>query len=236
MPIAHPFEIFLPYDNLVGKNKVRSDFGDLEVIRYDGNIWTPLPSSATEVGLNIAIAADLTTPITYQVSSIDYYIYYGNPNLIEAPVLSSYTKPQYPIRIGFADPAISFTHPEEDWKNGVAQVNGATATLEFEGTDIHVLADKGIDRGIARIQIDNEVWRDIDLFSVTSQSSAEVFVRSELTPGMHRLRYKMSGRANPASLGNKINLVRIEYKKSYVILDRGEETPGYLEWAASTGG
>ncbi len=237
LPTLHPFEVIFPYANLVGNNKVRTDFGDLEVVRFNGSSWTPIPSSATKVGSNIVIAAGVVVPILSQQSSVEYYIYYGNPELTGgAPILASYTEPSYPVVVGLTDPSLSFTHPESDWKNGVAQITGATATCEFEGTQIHLLANKGNDKGIAQIQIDNEAWRDIDLFSVTSQSSVEVFVRTGLAPGMHRLRYKMSGRRNPASTGKKVNLVRIEYKKSFVIVDRGEETPEFLEWATSTGG
>ncbi|HJS83611.1 MAG TPA: hypothetical protein VJ742_12330 [Nitrososphaera sp.] len=234
LPSGHPFKVFIPVANTLSQGKIRSDFNDVEVVKFDSvtNTWTAIASKVTRVGSNLMVEAKTTTNIIGTDSN--YYVYYGNFNLVDPPSTPSFVEEPWPVKLLNTNLLIGLTRPEQFWKLGISTRRGSRATLEFVGESVRILGDKGPDKAIAEVQIDNGPWIEVDLFAVEEESNVEVY-ETDLNPGLHRIRYRVAGRRNPASLGDIVKLGSIEYRKPVSIQLQVEETVPNFNWTVTDG-
>lgn len=87
-----------------------------------------------------------------------------------------------------------------------AAVAGATATLSFTGTHVHLITTVGPDRGKAEFRIDGQLISTLDLYSDTLMTRGARFTSPALTPGPHVLTVTVLNEKNAASSGNRIDI------------------------------
>lgn len=233
VPSGHPVTV------VVGKvistnSKVREDLQDLEVVYNDiDKLYrevVTLESGDFEISFNLQedIAASAT-------SLGKYYVYYGNPDLANAEALLTGSITQWPVSLLHSDDKIAYTRPGEHWEEGISVEEGARITFRIWGTRFRLISEVGPDKAIMEVQIDGGDWEDVDLFSPTAAEEA-VYEKDGLSTAFeHEIRIRVSGRRNESSLGDEVNLKRVEYYKAIVNTDQGEEVTT-LPWASITGG
>jgi hypothetical protein len=97
-----------------------------------------------------------------------------------------------------ATPAAGVTH----WRTAIA---GASASIDFEGTNVTWVASRGPDGGIARVSVDGALLGEIDLYSPTIVEE-EPFTFGEFESGSHRLTVTATGRRRGSSIGALVAL------------------------------
>lgn len=237
LPAGHPVKVSIPVIGFFNQGKVRSDFEDIEVLYFSPTLqtWIVVGRSVVQSDNFINIEFELYDAIPGGIVSDDYYVYYGNKELKGQPTRPIYVSIDWPIQIPNTDAIITYTRPTESWRNGTSNIHNAQATMEFYGSSIRVIADKDIDKGIAEVQIDNGNWVTIDLFSPTLESNAEVYSTDGLGLGLHKIRFRSTGRKNPTAVDKIIDLVEIDYVKSYVV-DIFNEEVHPQSWTTIVGG
>jgi hypothetical protein len=217
LPLGHPVEAEVPY--LAFQGKVRSDFGDLEVLhRVNGN-WTRVGRHVEEVDGGLRIRFLVLDEVLAQ-SSDDYYLYYGAPEMTGAG-RPAFIDNVWPVHVGWDDVQVGYTRPSEDWKNGRSERTQARVTLEFAGTDVRVLGTVGPDAGRAAIRVDEDQAVIADLYSSGALEGAEIFVQHDLAGLAHKLRLTVLG-GRPGSAG-RVTVEAFEYVAPVTVSDMGEE-------------
>lgn len=229
VPVGHPLTVRLN-SSLIEMNKLRSDFVDL-VTTYNG---LQIPRKVTQIDSEIDVEFQVQSLLTAnQVYTDSYYIYYGNPT--STLIQPSYVVNDWPVSVSADGLRVSYTNPGEDWADGISNARQAKAVFSFNGTKVRLISNLGPDYGIAEIQLDNDVWTSVDLYSKQLVPDAVVFQNSFLTPGDHSLRFRASGFRNAGSTNNRINIVRFDYMKNVQAIDLGEEVDDFT-WSSSLGG
>lgn len=88
---------------------------------------------------------------------------------------------------------------------------GAELTLEFEGTAVGAYIVAGPDAGIAEASIDDGAFTKVDLFHGFSKGlhyPRTVMFATDLKPGKHVLKLRLSDRHNAGSNGNAMRVVQ----------------------------
>jgi len=83
---------------------------------------------------------------------------------------------------------------------------GATATLDFFGSEIVWRGERGPDFGTAKVSIDSVVQESIDLYSPERDLDAEIFRFADLEKKAHRIVIEVGRQKNGQSAGNKVGL------------------------------
>ena len=86
---------------------------------------------------------------------------------------------------------------------------GAMAAMTFDGTGVDLIVVNGPNRGRARLWIDGNAIRVIDLYSAVRTFGVAQRIDG-LADGTHRLRVEVLGRASPASRGRWIAVDRLD--------------------------
>lgn len=220
LPERHPIDVDLSLAVMLDQGKTRTDFADVEVAYFDGAQWQWLSRAVTELEDVMQVRFLLWEEI--QSGGVgEYCIYYGAPSStgLGRPVWADNL---WPIVVSHDAGRIGFTRPTEHWRDGVSDVRGAKATLEFVGVAARVMSRVGPDRGIAEVQIDEGLWEDVDLFAPAA-ADTEVFAAYDLEPGPHKLRVRVTGRANPNATGSEVNVVQMAYVTQLLVVPQPEE-------------
>lgn len=242
LPEDHPITSYIT-KAIIRQGKARTDGADIEVLR----LADIAPERWVVIDKEIEILDDLirvTWNNGYDIApgmtlGETYYIYYGNQSLTDAPEVPAtptFHLSEWPVEVLWSDEEISYTRPGEHWIDNIAQEELAKASIYFYGDQIRVFADTGPQWGMAEVQIDNGPWEIVDLHYFTDALDTVVYTATGLSKGMHYLRYRMSGRKNPAADDFKINLTKIQYEKFAVGIDLGEEADETLMWSSALGG
>lgn len=228
--VSAPFIAEVWYD----RGKAREDFEDIEVV-HEADDGTPtqtvLAREITDESINFYLHEPLEKGEEVEER---YWIYYGNRELDAAPDRPEFDEDLWSTVRPYSDINFSFTRPGDHWEDGISNTPGAVATIRTYGKYLRVKSYTDINRGILEISIDGEDWEDIDLFSVTSGEDY-VYETDELDEGRHRVRLRVSGRANPGSTGTKVNIVQVEYQAPVTVEDMGEEIYNF-DWSSLMGG
>lgn len=228
-PVGHPVSVSIDRSKILDANKVLPSYADVVVI-YNNVV---LPRSVTLTATDFVV--NFNTYVALDPNEVDdnYYIYYGNPT--PAIVQPAYISNDWPVSVNFSGAGVSFTHPGEDWIEGVSKAKQARATFVFNGTKVRLVSDIGPDKGLAEIQLDAGPWTKVDLYSKQRQPSSVIQSYVDLLPADHILRIRALDAHNAASVSNSINIVRFDYMKYVQVLDLGEEVSD-LTWSSSLGG
>lgn len=105
--------------------------------------------------------------------------------------------------------------PSNVWQNeGDRKVSDAVSSVAecyFVGTGVVIEGVKFPDGGIIRIEIDNKLYAEVDVYS-EKESNFE-WVRSGLNNGEHYLKILILDKRNTKSIGNKVGISRIRIDK-----------------------
>jgi hypothetical protein len=93
----------------------------------------------------------------------------------------------------------------------LARREGATARLAFDGPGVDWITVTGPDRGRARILVDGEVVRTVDLFARERTYGVVVSIDG-LDRGAHVLRVVATGHARPAAQGTAVAVDRFDVR------------------------
>jgi hypothetical protein len=96
--------------------------------------------------------------------------------------------------------------------------------------------DKGPNFGIIEVQIDSSDWQEVDLYNGSLLQSQEVFVKSQLSDGIHNIRLRVTGKKNAASTSSRVKLKSFQYKKHSVAKDLKEEQYSKYSWSGRVAG
>jgi len=152
------------------------------------------------------------------------------------PFTAAELKNVWPVTLNHDHNLIAYTRPGEHWIQGVSRHPLARATVQIFCTRVRVISQIGPDKGIMEVQMNDETeWRRIDLYS-QEQQDAVAFEAYDLSPDrMHELRIRVGQETNPKSFGEEVNILSVQYSKSIVPSDLGEQVSD-LVWSSSTGG
>lgn len=236
---GHPVTATIIANNTIAKSKMRQDLADLEVVHLTEDltsVWTVLSKAIDFDGTNIKVTFNLLYDIEENQTIKDiYYIYYGNPTLLGSPVLTSYVPVVWPVTASYKEKGLSYTRPGDDWAGGVTNTPLAKATFIFSGTAVRILSAVGPYCGLAQVNIDNGDWTEVDLYSSSLLDNQPVYTNLNLTPNVHTLRFRSTGRKNPAALDTSVNIANIQYFKYVIATDLGEQIDNLL-WDSVIGG
>jgi hypothetical protein len=200
----------------------RSDYVMPEVLAYSPPHLVWLGRELVDTGDSLSVRF-LTIGTVLPGSQATYYVYYGHIGGIGRP---AFTDNLWPVRVGQDSPLVSYSRPTEHWKGGKTIVAGAKASVSVAAVDLRVTAQTGLEQAIAEVQIDEGAWEPVDLFARAGIDESEVFRTGAISEDIHRVRYRASGRSNPASRGSQVNLVALEYVLPVTISVETEE--GYV--------
>lgn len=223
---GHPIFCFFDKDQLLTLNKIRENFEDLEVIFSYGSTATPtfmrLAREVTYDSNSDIISIVFNAVNQIETENTSYSLYMANNTLTGFTLRPDYSSSLYIISVTPQDPlGIMFSKPGEDWVNGVSSLRGARATLGFLGINVRITLEKGPDKGILEIKLDDDSTF-IDCYSPTTQNEI-VFESNNLSKQKHYLRMIVNGNKSPNSSGNTIKIVSIEYSKFIEAIDQGED-------------
>lgn len=218
---GYPLNVSFNYNTLVNSNKVRPDFADFQVVHWNGTANTVIPHQITIVDENVFVQFNAVSAITS--TNTDYYIYMANSSLYNTPTVAAYVPADYVIDTSATSGVgLSFTKPTEDWIEGLSTVAGAKATFTFFGINARLVVEKGPNRGILELILDNGQSILIDCYSsVTGQQV--VYTTSGLSLARHNVRMRVTGDKNSASTDIHVKIVKFEYSKYVLGVDLGEE-------------
>lgn len=240
--IDHPLFSILS-KQLIRQNKVRLDVADIEVLRlvsFLPETWQMVPKKVELLDETIKVSWPNDVEIEKETLVKDlYYIYYGNPELVNYPEQLDEYIPEdfdYPVVLEYSDGRLTYTRPGEHWEENLAKQDGGKATLEFYGSQIRIVATIGPSYGIAEVQIDDEEWIQVDLYSPIETPDTIVFTETGLALGSHFIRYRRSGFKAASATDYIINLQKIEYLRHNVVANVSEEADETLMWSSAIGG
>lgn len=236
---GHPVRVILT-SNLVTKGKVQDDLSDIQVAQitsYAPERWRVLSRKVESTPSGIVVTFNTKAAILPdQVSEREYFIHYGCKLSASLPYTRTYVEEPYPIVVNYDDSGISYTRPDNHWKDGVSGISQAKATFVFYGDQVRLYSDKGPNYGIAEIQLDDEDWTMVDLYTSAETPSQVVLQRTDLDNTKHVLRIRVSGEKNSSSTLNTINIQELRYRKYVIVTDSPEEMDGRLMWTSVFGG
>ncbi|HEY0828273.1 MAG TPA: hypothetical protein VGE40_09275, partial [Bacilli bacterium] len=85
----------------------------------------------------------------------------------------------------------------------------ANVQVSFSASGITLFAQKGPDKGIAAVSIDNGTETMVDLYSVTAQGNVEVWKSGVLTLGTHTLKVRVTNTKHASSSNTYVTVDRI---------------------------
>ena len=220
---GYPLTAIFKYANLVSSNKVRPDFEDIEVVFWDPDLEENvlIPRLVSTSGEDIHVKFNSVTNI--EEPELGYYIYMANPSLSNGQDRGLYEPADYVIDTSTnSGVGLSFTKPTEDWVDGLSQTSNAKATFSFFGVNARVIVQKGPDRGLLEVRVDQSTPIIIDTYSSTYTDQV-VFTTSGLDLGRHSIRMRVLGDKNESSNGTQIKIVKVQYSKYVLATDLGEE-------------
>ena len=105
------------------------------------------------------------------------------------------------------DPAVSYTGSWISYSYGYysggfatyTSQSGATATFSFFGTSVTWITAKTINRGIAKVYIDDVYDADVDLYSSSTEVQQAVYTKTGLDESTHTIKIEVTGTKNPSS-------------------------------------
>jgi hypothetical protein len=88
----------------------------------------------------------------------------------------------------------------------------ASVAIDFEGSSVAVLYKAGPDCGIARVVIDGQAGRslELDTYSATVEWNRRTMVANDLPAGPHTIAVEVTGKRNPKSTNAYIQIVDVE--------------------------
>jgi len=151
------------------------------------------------------------------------------------PWVSTELKDVWPVTLAYFDEPIAYTRPGEHWVDGVSSRPFSRATVQISCTRFRIISTVGPDKGIMEVQTNNETrWKQVDLYSAL-EFPAAVFEMSLDPSNMNEIRIRVAESTNPNSYGNEVNIVNVQYTKSIILKDLGEQVKD-IAWSSSTGG
>lgn len=244
-PNAEGFEVDHPLvatisKSLMQQGKIRPDGADIEVLHLVNQIpetWEILPKKVDILDSYIDVywPNHVTVPAD-TILKDTYYIYYGNPKLLNTPEQIEYFPPDWPVQYSHDSGKLTYTRPGQHWEDGIALENDAKATLKFYGSKVRVVADIGPQYGIAEIQIDDGEWQQVDQYYPEELEAEEIFTQTNLSIDYHYIRIRRSGRKNAAATDYLINIKSIDYQRHNNVANVGEEADESLMWGSVIGG
>jgi len=87
---------------------------------------------------------------------------------------------------------------------------GATATIDFTGTQVALYSVRDAGNGIATFSIDGQAPSHHDSYAAIRQGEQQIYVSPALPYGAHTLRVQVTGTKPQASAGHAIGIDRIE--------------------------
>ena len=241
-PINSLIQVDVNFVNLAAKNTVISgkesdatpieDYADVEVIHESADpipVQTVLGRAISEDDTKLYFQSNVSLP-----DAGNFYMYYGNPTLFDAPVRPSYTLNLYPLTIDYDGVGVSYTRPNEYWFEGSSFTPNSRATFEFSGSQIAINGVKGPNAGIALISIDNSDPDEIDLYQST-ESTGIIYSKTDLSNVFsHTMTITVSGKQNISSSGKNVQIVSFQYPGS-AIASLGKEENEQTVWTTSIG-
>lgn len=221
---GYPLTVAYNFTTLIGNNKARADFADIEVLYLDNDVWQVVPSYKFLQGEFLYIQFNAVENIL-DVNN-KYYVYMGNPSLVNRPTQVTYTSSDYAIDTSVNGTGLSFTRPLEDWKDGISTVADAKAAFSFYGINARCIVRKGPDRGLMELKVDNSPAINIDTYNPVYMDSI-VYTSSGLELSQHDIRLRATGDKSKYSAGTSIQIVKFQYSRFVQGIDQGEEiNPG----------
>jgi hypothetical protein len=235
---GHPMYVYMPKD-LVFQGKAQSDLSDLAMTFLEQEhpqSWRQISTSVTATEHQIIVTFPLQENLEPgQFVEKKYFLYYGNKDQLNSIVMDYEEYDQWAIELTPDSADIDYTNPGEHWEDGASDIYLAKASLLFHGDRIKMYAKVGSDQGIAELQINDEEWNMIDLYSST-EGEEKIFEITNLPLGANYIRYRVSGQKHPSSIGYWANFTKIHYAKHAVMSDSGEEADDSKAWGSSLGG
>jgi hypothetical protein len=224
----------MPISTFVEAGKVRSDYEDIEVVRYDieQDTHTVLARSVDSDYVYFQLVEELELG---KISEDEYFIYYGNARLTSQPTRPTFTSNEWGNQIGVSDYEISYTNPGESWISGKATEAGSKFALTFYGKNIRLIANKTPSSGRVVFEFEDGYTNTIDLFSSETQSSVVVLQRENLSDRKHIVRFETLPDSNTASTGHDVELVRFEHQPLTSITPNQEHVYS-LDWPGDAEG
>lgn len=210
IPAEHPILISIPVETSIDMGKIRSDGADIKVVRWDGEDFTLLATTVTVGDEEIDVYFQPDQDIE-ELTTDEYYVYYGNSSLTNDVSNPTYTGSTYPITATPNTKEISFIRPGEDWINGESQVKNATAFFAANAKALRVTMTKTSSSGIARFQLDSADPEDVNLYS-SSSIDEYVYTASDLSSDFHRLKIQATSTKDPKSSGYTLTLKKVDYE------------------------
>lgn len=209
---GYPVYVSLDYAAILDGGVVRADFGDIEIVYNDPNsdTSTVVGKSSVIQDSNLIVQFNLLYDVT--ATDTNYWIYYTNPQLNNTPVDPPYTPADYAIDTQTTSLGLTFTKPTEYWIDNVSQLAGARAAFTFVGKNVRLVVEKGPDKGIFLLSVDNTTPVTIDTYS-DSSTNAIVYTADSLSVDQHYLRINATGDKNPSSSDFKVHIVSFQYSQ-----------------------
>lgn len=229
LPLGHPVDIVLPLASTLDQGKLQEDFDDVTVVspmstQLGRMVWT----EGDDLFMRFRLDADISAGET-----ATYHVYYGNQASVTQP---AFVDDPWPIHVANDSSLISYTRPEEDWRDGETSTRGAKAVADLEASALRLLVDRRPTGGLAEVQLDDGPWEPVDLFAPVALPNVEVWSAEGLASGSHRVRYRSTGYANPSSQGTRVNLQAIEYRATIDVVVGVEEVSTSAWRVAGVGG
>lgn len=235
-----PITIVVQNEEWQALNKIRIDDQDIQVVYIDPDIAaTPIQVAIphklvypTNEEKDVYVVFNAEEPIMDAMMAtpsinMDYYMYYGNPALLNHQFLS-YTESDYVIMLTPDDYnfSLTFSRPTEHWIDGISSKVNARFALSFFGINARLKMKKGPDRGIMELKLDDEAPIYIDTFA-SVESEEIVYTTDALDPGEHVIRCRVTGDKNAASQSYALEFISFEYSIFVEAIEGPEEiNPG----------
>jgi len=213
--------------------KTREDYADVEVIHSNGAATPTYTVLAREVD-DEYVRFFLEGNLDEGDSNDEYFLYFGNWNLTNAPTRPTYAENLWTVTRRYDDYRIMYTRPGDHWVDGVASSKDAVASIITYGERIKLSSEVGLDKGIMEVSVDGGDWEEVDLFNVES-STTIVYTKYDLTEGQHLFQMRATGRKFPGSSSAEVNVQAVSYLTP-IDSTVGSEEIYNVEWASVMSG
>ncbi len=213
---GHPVHIIFSRAKYLSLNKMRSDNNDLEIV-YSLDAATPSTHTVIpfkDISAPAAEYAELVFNVVDDIAttSYDYYLYFNNPALTSQPVSGVFVESDYVISLTPVQYTsnLTFSRPTEDWDIGFSDRVNARAALTFIGPYARFRVEKGPDRGIIEVILDNNPPSYVDTYNYETKIET-AYVTSGLDLTQHYLRLRVTGDKHPSSSNYGVKLVSFDF-------------------------